>query len=1044
MICNVQGQILVGVPGINSDVYKIGVYNGEIWTSARDGIYRIRDDGSAQNVLNEPARQVYFGESALWIIGRSCVYQVTRDNQVRLVANLPQDFDAADVFGNCLWVMRPSPRTVSNREDYRGDAYVVRRDNYQAELQLREVKTFIKAVGRLWFVVDSDSSSKQNNGAQRDRSEKQPKVANEAIYAALPNGDCKRLLEGQTTGPISVAEDGKYVWIWDDKELFRGDGNSDPKLFFSQKDPKRVRSVASVGEVTFIETEDGVFETGGKRNPNAPPIIKDQVIKVVDSGGAHWLFTPSGVYRVFDEAQTDQNVLSTPIISPTHLDSGICLHKTECDVASVQNGFFVRFGRQLFFVKGNSEASIPIRSDLVGIQMFATADSVWVSTKEGIYRVDGSGTSKDEISEPELLSILNVSGRLWLATNMGVHEAAPTGPTLVTRGVLHFLVQLKDSVWVGTDSGLLRFQQHGELVVGPSWASGNGTLLDNASWAPNGSARVHKRKLRFDQSFVAASRYSWIPGSKTYATAPPDTKYIVETDQGKFKDRVKSNKYDNTPELEHPLPLGFATVYISAQDKWNNRAFGCVDLIVLPPATVVPIAGSAAWIFLIAGIVLAAPYNNVANNLIMNPFVRKLGSMYVVPVLITSVPQLRRHLLARYRKEVSKDKELQEFKKGYVLPTQDLEPSKLCERISEAGGVFLEGRSGVGKTAYSRILLEEVASSCSNALSIRGIVPVHISLARVRNGNVLDAVGVQLERYGRITDREVVGSIVQQGGFLFILDGWTELKDIERKAVRDFVEQNIRSSYFCLCSQLKEKEFEQFEHIQLEELSPEKVRAVILKEPDMELRERIFAQFDEQKYALFSLPQDLKLAISIVKANGNLPDNRYKLYEQVLSPIFDSWENAGQGSLRISLQGRAYEMVKTRETIIDAGEHFPEEILSALKDKGLVTYRGEKYRFQHDLIRAFLASGYFVEQWEALIRAEDLLIDEGWRAMLEFACLKINDSRGLQAFMFAILQRSPRIAGETFAWLSKNDSTLIAGWAEAFTLKFGEMTLPGH
>jgi hypothetical protein len=1025
-VCRIEGgEALIGVPGIETDVYNVEASNGQIWIGARDGIYRMQEDGTAQNVLRQTGCQMILGDTTLWVIGKTLVYRATQEGQLRPIADVPKDFDAAEAFENSLWLKHPSSATTGAKQSG-AEVYVIRPGGERAELQLKGVKAFEKGLGRLWFVTGEDySDSLEVNGEERAQG-----VGKDEVYVAENDGAFRQILAGKTVGRVSIAENGGNVWIWDDKNLFRSDQKAEPQPFLENM-PARVRAVSSVGKRAFIDTDAGVFETGSNRSAT-DPVLNKRVFAAFEAGGISWLFTSSGVYGIDEDHIKNGNGVASLIISPARDDVGTCLETRLCGVAAVPHGFFIRFGSQLFFVNRDTHKSAFVRSDLLATQMFTTGNSVWVSTKDGIYSVNESGTPKHEISEPELLNVMTVGNRTWLATNMGVHEALATGSVkLVTQRVLHFLKRLNGTIWVGTSSGLLRLRQDGELVVAPLWAT-------------QGRPKQHyKLQILFTQDFTAKAYYYWKEQSKDSNTADPEWKYVVDTDEKLFGERIKSpNRYDNNSKLQVPLPLGFTTVHISAEDKWNNRASSEVDVLVLPPTVLGPIFVAFAWALFISTMILAAPYWDLANDLTMNPWVRKLGSMYLVPVLITTIPKLRQHFLIRYRRKLAREEDLQQLKKGYVLPVEELDPSIVSEKIYASRAVFLQGRSGVGKTAYCRILLEAVASGRPNALSKKGVVPVYISLARVQDGNVLDGINTELAKYGRLTDEELVGSMVQQGGFLFILDGWNEVKIADRKAVWEFVEQNRNSNYFCVCSQLRVEGFDQFDHIALGELSPEKVDDLIVRQLSKELVTKMLQQFDEAKYALFSLPQDLKLGIAIVKQNGVLPNTRDELYARSLAPIFDDWQRSGRDFLQDLLKKRAYEMIKTSEATIDLDGGFPGDIVNALKEQGLVTLFDDRYRFQHELIRAFLASGYFGEHWKNLIADEKLVIDGSWRAMLEFTCLKINNDRSLEALLFALLERGSRMAGLLFSWLVRNYTARTESWAEAFKLKYGEITMP--
>jgi len=119
-------------------------------------------------------------------------------------------------------------------------------------------------------------------------------------------------------------------------------------------------------------------------------------------------------------------------------------------------------------------------------------------------------------------------------------------------------------------------------------------------------------------------------------------------------------------------------------------------------------------VILIAGSLIClvlAPYARPAHLLLMNPYLRGIASLGVIPILITVAPPIRRHLFRRYRRNLNADPELRHEWERYVVPDPSLEAhaflAKLMTQATRAAVVH--GQSGIGKSAFMRYLAQFAA-----------------------------------------------------------------------------------------------------------------------------------------------------------------------------------------------------------------------------------------------------------------------------------------------------------------------------------------------
>ena len=99
------------------------------------------------------------------------------------------------------------------------------------------------------------------------------------------------------------------------------------------------------------------------------------------------------------------------------------------------------------------------------------------------------------------------------------------------------------------------------------------------------------------------------------------------------------------------------------------------------------------------------------------------------------------------------------------------------------------------------------------------------------------------------------------------------------------------------------------EVIQLVPLSPGKIKELLKQELDGLRALDVINQLTPATCELYAIPQDLQLAIKLIKDGKTLPQSREELYEMTLTPIFQDWIKAGQGDFPDIVTTRAYKML---------------------------------------------------------------------------------------------------------------------------------------
>jgi hypothetical protein len=428
----------------------------------------------------------------------------------------------------------------------------------------------------------------------------------------------------------------------------------------------------------------------------------------------------------------------------------------------------------------------------------------------------------------------------------------------------------------------------------------------------------------------------------------------------------------------------------------------------------------------------------------MNPYVRNYGSFGLVPILLTVVPPVRRHIFRRYLNEICSDANFSEWQQRFIVPATEFLPENFGKNLEKRRTLFLLGQSGIGKTSYFRYLIISYATQQKIKLPPKNVVPIFLPLSRYQEEEPENIFYAQLANYGRLTDKQLNNWFLQQGGFLILIDGLNEVNETMRQKINSFVDRYWKANYFCLSSQESYVKFNWIEKIGLTPLDPPKIKALLDRKLEPDRAAAIISQLNEENYKIYQIPQNLEFAIEIIKQNKPLPQTERELYEATLKPILDLWCQNGRADYPDILFERAYKMFKSRNTFFDrADEPVPEELQDDLETKKFLIRRGEHYYFRHDLIRAYLAAKYFVSRWQNLLNDSEITVDANWRSLLEFTIFNLETTQPgeVKDLLFTVLQKNKKVAGEVFNWLQQSHSHLCTSWTDDFTRSFGAATL---
>jgi hypothetical protein len=150
-------------------------------------------------------------------------------------------------------------------------------------------------------------------------------------------------------------------------------------------------------------------------------------------------------------------------------------------------------------------------------------------------------------------------------------------------------------------------------------------------------------------------------------------------------------------------------------------------------------------------------------------------------------------------------------------------------------------------------------------------------------------------------------------------------------------------------------------------------------------------------------------------------------------------------------------MLCTRDPFFDQpNSPLPVDLTGKLLEKKVLIKRGDRLLFQHDLVRAYLASRHFVQQWDvisippnshvvskwaALLDDPELKVEPNWGSMFEFTILEVATPQATKDLLFAVLSKNRQLAAELFKWAKGFHLSLVEGWEEEFNRAYGKIAL---
>jgi energy-coupling factor transporter ATP-binding protein EcfA2 len=790
--------------------------------------------------------------------------------------------------------------------------------------------------------------------------------------------------------------------------------NGDLKSF--SKDIPYINSLSYLNGEIWLATRKGAF----KMNGDTPiRMSEERVVRRVEMVGQEiWLATGNGAYPLATHKRTPDQEVDVQRIE--QINGEIWL--------ATRTGAF----------RTDRKTLTPIGADLhLNVHAIKSINGqIWLGTETGLYTFDGKTVTRLFNDNHFINDIAQIDGKIWLCTLQGVYSVDSNGlkPLLYQELDVKEIQKIGGKIWLGASShpnqrgGIYRVDEDVSISIKPgrSWLE---ALLQDVLRRPIWIEGVIKPEVQYSRHTQSAD--------SSPDDVPMDFDVILTSSKVDFDKADKNEHYSPASSFERYLKAGRTTIYMRARDKWGNKsAPETVGGWVIPNSFfLLPVLAALLWWALLILILFLAPYNKFCMQALMNPFLRTYLSFGFVPLIITLFPVARRHLLKTYLREISRDKEFASWQKRFVLPDEALSAEGVAEHLRKNNILFLVGESGIGKTSYFKYLLGYYGA---NKKRFPHLVPVLLPLRRHQGVSPKEIFTDQLATYGCLTDEKLTEWFLTHGSFLILIDGLNEVDEQAFKTIVGFVYKLRKVNSFFLSSQETYVDFEDAETLTVPTLDAEQIKQ-ILRNRLGDKAEATIARFDDDIFKEYGIPQELDLAIDLVKQGKPLPPTRLELYEATLEPIFAAWSSKGFAYER-QLCGRAYEMLSKGESSFEtAGSSMSTEIRDSLRRAKLLTFRGGQYQFRHDLIRAYLAAKYLAPRWgELLDGKEPVRLDANWNSTIKFITLVYDNTDDRKKLLFWVLKKNSQVAKEVFNWLEKEHPQLVEDWSDEFDTRYGK------
>ena len=739
---------------------------------------------------------------------------------------------------------------------------------------------------------------------------------------------------------------------------------------------------------------------------------------VVSAGGETWILGENNTFR-YDPAGN----AAIPLSGETG-DVNQILQVGRDALIAADKGLFKwdKISGRAEPVQSSSSIGKVSAITLIGSDVWLTGNSLsrYDQTLTKVVPVGG-------LSGTDTYTVLKVGQDIWIKAdrqgefvfNRDQNRAVPMFPGANT-GSISRVLPTGDGIWLEAGLGAFHYDPDGQISI---------DVHTPVSWL----ARLTNLHLWTSGTATLTANYP-TPNS-------PEVDVIVATSVRDLLQKTQSGgHWVNIQERSFQVAPGWSKLYVAYKDAWGN---------IQTSPDKVALSGFAipTWSFLsglivflgILGVTLCfflAPYSRMAQLVLMNPFLRSVGSFGLIPIVLTLFAPARRHLFLRYRRKLAADEALSQAAREYLVPAPEFEAQPFMQALIESDRriAVIQGPSGIGKFAFMRYL----AHSCADSRHGNSYIPVPIDLSSMTS-KIKDAIAGRLRKFGEITDASLVDAFLNNGGFLLLLDGFNELSKDAMNEVLEFVDVNREHNLFCITLQVTNKELSTLGA--LKEIAPldeakvdELVRRTYARNAASGA-EDLLQKFTAVTYRICRIPIQLELVLDIWQRQGKLPESLDVAFKDALSSVLDpdKWGEEHADYPR-TLAKVAYKLLTEKKTYDPKSREIPQPILDELIDRKMLVTRGEVMEFRHAKIQAYLAFLYFKDHWNPLLSDSRIMVDQNWDSMLQFHMSQEQQSSTARGILLLLLDRDYETAVRCFAWIRYNRPELSRDWHGEFNL----------
>jgi hypothetical protein len=813
------------------------------------------------------------------------------------------------------------------------------------------------------------------------------------------------------------------------------------------------------------------MNSDGKPTSN-PEGISGTTSGVVSADGFAIVSTDIGYYRVDAGARSASRI------------SGVS-GRLSGAYASGNNTLIVTDRGAFRVPPGMTEATMICSTDCKDATPFSVGENaIWLATDSGVFRMSKGdwkpqrvGGDSDHAVAMEAaggtVTFVTLKGDVFQAAEVGGGARRVAGGTF--GGIPKIITKGRD-VWVYGQVEALLVHANGEMGLKVNGQK-IGLIDDMVPFGKNIWIKTQEGIFWIDSATSVSVDISgaanlfgtrvWIEGVHAIVIRTPGTPDLKEAHplpasilcQSKRKDletkQDHSNDWQNAA-AENPPQLGLEPgpfqYYCLVKDEWGNvyppsEIKGWVTPRWATLTAVVPLLGVSCCLFCL----ILAPYVLYCHRLLMNPFLRNWASFGAVPLLLTTVPLLRRHIFRRYLRTMAHDEKFKALAAKYVVPEDHFEPAKFGETLAKERVIALHGQSGIGKSAFLSSFAYRCASGSAEQRFPLRLTPVFLDLSIVGDQTPAAVVRAELHKHGDLTDEKLADALLDYGGFLFLFDGLNEVSEAAQKAIVQFVDVRRNHNCACVSTQIVTDELRRISSlVSVAPLSEDKIRYLVRMEakdwktgrlrfdPDI-----LLEGFTPVTFSISRVPFQLELVIEIWEASKKIPKDLDDVYSFALGSVVDRqrWAERGHGDYPDILCELAFKMLTGKRPYDPKTDYLPDEVKSELAARKLLVDRGNVLEFRHDRVRAYLAAHYLAPRWRALLSAETTLIDQNWDAMLEFYLAIEKSADAAKGMMFLLARKDIDASVRLNHWGRENRPELFASWQDEFSKEIGRRVL---